>query len=242
MTLTLRELSALELDELGIDPPRHYLEAYRNDETTITIMVPDEDGGDILDNPRDDQSGEDAWEWIEFDNGQERDEWRLENSVCSVCTKPIEWDYDDDAWKHADGKTYRHIIKPAMAPNDFLIERYEHGLVRYAPIGEASQVDRQWDVAHGVAVIRFTKPETIGPDDNPDKLLNFARGICEEYTSWCNGDIYGMIRFELQPPAGATSTPFLSIDEFVPEWVETDSCWGFIGWENATEIAKTGDW
>jgi hypothetical protein len=248
MTTTLhKELTASDLDELGIDAPRSpFWEAYRNDEDTVTILVADEEGGGYLDPPNEDHSGEDAWEWIAFDGGQERDEWRLENSVCSGCGQSLYWgpaglgEPTEDEWRHElDGSPICPAAKPALAPTDILIERYEHGLVNYAPIGEASQVDRQWDVAFGVAVMRFTKPDTIGPDDDPDKLLNFARAVCEDYTAWCNGDVYGMIRWErVAPPV----VPLMEPGDFTDQWQETDSCCGFIGYRYAEQIAKTGDW
>ena len=237
--MTLGDLSNAELEELGIDPPSGMVEAYRNDETTITIMVLDEDGSDILDNPRDDHSGEDAWEWIEWDNGEQRNRWIADNFCCQECGASPE----DEPCPSGYEETDRHIYPDAFRPGlDFWIERYEHSLVRYAPTGESSFFDRQWDVAPGVAIMRFTKPETIGPDDDPDRLLNFARGVCDEYTAWCNGDIYLMLRYELQPPAGATSTPLLTPDDFESEWVRTDVVGGFIGYETAEEVAKTGDY
>lgn len=206
------ELSRNELEELGIGVPSQFVEAYRIDDDTITVLVYDEDGGSMLDAPNEDHSGGDAWEWIAFDNGRERDEWLEDNELDPV--------------------------------TDVLIERYEHSLVRYAPVYESSQVDRQWDVAIGVAVIRFTKPDEFSPaeTDRRKALLDVARGICEEYTSWCNGDAYGILRYSRRPPIDAPHSPVLIPDEFTEEtWEEIDSCWGFLGFEYAREAAK-GDY
>lgn len=183
-------------------------------------VILDEYGSTDLDCPRDDHSGEDAWEWIEWGNGRQRNEWIGNNFCCKECGAA--GGYPDEACSSGYEEADKHIYPDAFRPGlDFWIERYEHGLVRYAPIGESSQVDRQWGVAQGVAIMRFTKPETIGPDDDPDRLLNFCRAVCDEYTSWCNGDIYGytihrwptIAHYETDPDDG----------ELI------DSCWGFIG-------------
>lgn len=201
-TTEVEELDRSELEDLGIDVPDDFVSAFRVDADAINILVHDPYGGSYLDDPKDDRSGEDAWEWIGFNDGRERDEWRAE---------------------HGD------------EPNLVWIERYEHSLVCYAPIGESSQVDRQWDVAEGVAVIRFTKPETFG-----SPLLEVARGICEEYTSWCNGDTYGIVSFRRLSPLDAPNCPVLLPDEFATErWDESGSCWGFIGREWAEQSAKS---
>ncbi len=200
-----------ELDELGIDVRRsEFVEAYRTDEDTITVLVGDETGGSHLDPPNEDWSGENAWEWIAFDDGQERDEY-----IGRMC------DPDDGTPAYRQGF-------------DFWIERYEHSLVRYAPTGEASQVDRQWDVAGGVAIMRFRDDHGCGANGD---TLGFVRGICEEYTSWSNGDCYGIVTFERSKP---DPVPFMEPDDFSDVWTEGDSVWGFLGYEYAQEAAKSG--
>lgn len=248
-----------DFDELGIDPPKGWYEAWRNDDTSITFMVPDEHGGCHVDPPNVDYSGEDAWEWISFDDGRERDEWLRENAICAACgidvqaywngaedrwlSASFEWGYSADEadeinrWSHCPASgADPQVHVPTLAPTDILIERYEHGLVNYAPIGESSRVDRQWDVAPGVAVIRFLKPDHFN-----DPLIEVARIICQEYTAWCNGDIWGMIRYELQS-TDTGACPFLEPADYTLEWAEADSCWGFVGHEYAQETAKTGEW
>lgn len=238
-TFTPVELDSDDLEERGIDVPRQFVDAWLNDARTITVRVYDEDGVGSDDAPCNDYSGEDAWEWIQWDSGRERNEWLESNFCCAECGG--QWGNEDEACPSGYEESDKHIYPDAFRPGlDFWIERYEHGLVRYAPTGESSMVDRQWDVAPGVALMRFTKPETIGPDDDPDKLLNFARAVCEEYTDWCNGNYFGMLRFELQTTH--QPTPFLELADFTEAWVETDSCWGFLGSEYAEQTAKTGDW
>lgn len=120
-----------------------------------------------------------------------------------------------------------HHISPATreeaesSDHVFLVERYEHGLVRYALVGEASQVDRQWDV--GVVGLigipnDFTDPEGA------------ARSILAEYTDWCNGNVYGIVteRFTADNGLGWTNLN------------EGDACWGFIGGEYAQSVVNDG--
>lgn len=197
-----RTLWERDLAQLGIEESNAYV-GYQVDEDTIHIVVCD-DHGYLPDNPKVDDSGADAWEWIDFADGYDRDQWKDE---------------------HGD------------EPNLVWIERYAHGNVRYAPIGESSAVDRQWDVATGVAVIRFTKPDEFG-----QPLLEVARSICQEYTAWCNGELYGIVTYERRPAVDAPHCPVLIPDEFTEDrWVEVDSCWGFLGEEYTRACAKEGN-
>lgn len=160
------------------------------DETRVTKMS---DGKVLVSYLAQDEVGWDYdWqegvEWIAFDNGHDRDEWREKN--------------EETYWAENPGRV-------------FWVERYEHGLVRYALMGESSQVDRQWDVAPGVAVI-------VIPEDFTPPYEDVARGILEEYTSWCNGDIYGVVHVWLN--ANATV-----LDD------EIEHCWGLIGRDYAEQ-------
>jgi hypothetical protein len=205
LTHDAQELDEADLDELGIEAPSNFVSAFQPDADTINLVVHDPDGGSHLDDPSQDHSGEDAWEWIAFDNGRERDDWHAAHGG---------------------------------EPNLVWIERYEHGLVNYAPLGEASVIDRQWDVASGVAVIRFKHDSWPGVAN----LVEVAREICREYTSWCNGDVYGIITFHRRSALDAPNCPVLVPDEFATEqWVEGDSCWGFVGHEYAERTAKNND-
>jgi hypothetical protein len=148
------------------------------------------------DNPWDDTHG---IEYKLFDRGYERDEWiAIQNE-----------DPDPD------------IVKAQADGRFFWLERYEHGLVRYAPIGESSQVDRQWDVAVGVGWLMLDADwnETV---DNT--YLDMARAMCEELTSWCNGDVYGVVHVTLDLQTG---------DE-----IDVESCWGYIGLDYAEATAR----
>lgn len=130
--------------------------------------------------------------------------------------------YDRDEWIDAHNEDPDPDIVQAMEDGRFFwLERYEHGLVRYAPIGESSQVDRQWDVAVGVGWLMLDSDWKASVDNT---FLDMARAMCEEYTNWCNGDVYGVVHVTLDLQTG---------DE-----VSVDSCWGYIGLDYAEATAR----
>lgn len=167
------------------------------------------------------------WEWSEgvefelFSDGYERNQWIIDNlETCAECFSYKEHHVEGDADYDADPHDFRPVTE--WTDRMFWVERYEHGNVCYALVGESSQIDRMWDVAQGVAII------TIADDfTNPEEA---ARAMLKEYTSWCNGDVYGICEEDfVQDPDG--------------EWVskgDPDSCWGFIGSEYVEETLKTG--
>lgn len=237
MTTTTAEVTRLttaEIRDLGIEPHVHPDEicvAFR-DGDVVRILVLDQNGVYHIDDPSKDCSGEDAWEWIEFGSGRERDAWIGEHFHCAWC----------DAEPGQIGPCTQNIGEPHDYPDafdpetDFWIERYEHGLVRYAPIGESSAIDRQWDVAPGVAILRFLKPDDFG-----HPLIEVARSICNEYTEWCNGNCYGVLEFERVRNAPKVPVPGMVDTDFDFHWVETDgTVWGLLGDDWAEQVAKEG--
>ena len=71
--------------------------------------------------------------------------------------------------------------------------------------------------------------EALGlPQPDADKLRaetykvaeEMARSLCEQYNSWCNGDVYGVVTVVYSPTG---------------ELVEEDSCWGYVGHEYAID-------
>jgi hypothetical protein len=191
-----------DLAELNIPVCSDFSAAWQIDDTTIRMLIVDQDGACSVDPPNVDESGEDAWEWLGFDP-----------RTTDYCRR--------DPADVLDAEPFR----PGL---DFWIEKYEHGMVRFAPSNESSQVDRQWDVSGGVALLRIRKPDSFGGE-----LIDVVRCICQEYTAWCNGDIYGIVTYE---KVVAPNSPILIEDD----WVQTDSCWGFLGYDYAAETAKSG--
>jgi hypothetical protein len=92
----------------------------------VTYLAVDEDGGGWTDGPFADSEGA---EFHLFDSGHDRDDW-------------ID--------RHGDDPD---IVAAREQGRFFWVERYEHGRVRYALMGESSAVDRQWDVAPACAYL-----------------------------------------------------------------------------------------
>ena len=97
----------------------------------------------------------------------------------------------------------------------FPVGVYEHGGIQYTLAGESIHANDQWDYCVGAAIAiphDFTNPEEA------------ARAILNEFTSWCNGDVYGIVTM---------------VQNDYGEWEEGDTCWGFIGYDYAREEAKS---
>jgi hypothetical protein len=107
----------------------------------------------------------------------------------------------------------------------FLVERYEHGAVVYGLGGESSAVDRQWDVAPAGLIglpADFADPEGA------------ARGYLNEYTSWCNGVVYLLVRETYVVTTNVQGARMV-------EHVDYDCVGGFIGTEWAKQALKNGE-
>lgn len=123
--------------------------------------------------------------------------------------------WDRDAYAEEQLDQGRHV---------YLVDHYEHSMSRYTVIGkfrgnEGHRGIDYWD----------SRPSGILSLDNewtnPDEI---APGLMEEYTSWVNGDVYGIV----------TERFTLAGDEW--EQAEEDSVWGFIGTDYAQQVVNEG--
>lgn len=97
----------------------------------------------------------------------------------------------------------------------FLVECYSHGLESYSLVSDQRfYPDRQWDV--GLAGVLTVPDDATEPEE-------YARGILEEYTSWVNGDVWGVVTVYLNPDGS---------------FREHESCWGYVGRDYAETVAK----
>lgn len=96
----------------------------------------------------------------------------------------------------------------------FTVGRYEHGAVSFCVHGERTYPDMAWDYGWGGMIAI--------PSDFTDQL-EAAKAILEEYTNWCNGEVYNVFSVDVNDP-----------DNY-------DACGGYIGYEYATEVAMAGD-
>jgi hypothetical protein len=56
--------------------------------------------------------------------------------------------------------------------------------------------------------------------------VDYAKNVCQEYASWCEGDVWGIV----------VETFRLEGDHWEP--IDSDSCWGFIGTDWAKQALK----
>jgi len=150
--------------------------------------------------------------------------WLVDDPDCSF-GNPFDDDegssFSDFTWLYGQrGRLYRDEHLRVMrnehgAERVFLVDKYEHGGVAYSLAATVGYPDAQWDVASSCCVL-------VVPDDVTDPRA-YAVGMLDTYTSWCNGDVYGIV--------SCTVTPDGTVSE-------RSECWGFIGHEHAEESLK----
>lgn len=128
--------------------------------------------------------------------------------------------------RHCRGqrKTYEEIqqLRAENPGRFFVINKYEHSAVRYYRADNhflAAQIpDKQWDVSNAAAFF-------ISPDDYPDPAA-YCDAIMKEFTSWCNGEIYGICHAEYKRNG----------DKW--DLVSHDECWQYIGYDYAHDTLE----
>lgn len=122
-----------------------------------------------------------------------------------------------------DGESYCQAIErldKEYPGRVFLINRYEHGFVRYyrhSNLNISGIIDQQWDVTHGCALF-------IAPDDTPN-AAEYCDFVMEDFSSWCNGDIHGICHAVYCKKRGKW--------ELQEDNDQSYACWGYIGYDNA---------
>lgn len=194
----------------------------------LTYIVSDDDGGSCYDEEELFQ----GWDHVILRNQRDADDLHESLHVCDECGQEFDHD-DDEMWIRHDffgnpmeidlhGNPImeeRHEFVPSErrkaldAGTAFFIEKYEHGMVRYALQGESSAVDRAWDVT-GVAGFMMSDGEW----GTTKSIADYARGTLESFTDWCNGNIFGIVhaRYTLDG-----------------DLVDDEAVWGFLGEEHA---------
>lgn len=169
------------------------------------------------------------------DDGSYRVSWLVEDHD----RWEYEWDDPDtpsEQWSNGVFRDFRHqtyrgergpdalrlfhadMVEAHGADNVHLVEVYSHGLESFSRVAaERFYPDRQWDVCAPCVLV--TPPDVTDP-------AGWADGMLESYTSWCMGDVWGVVNYYVNPDGTVT---------------DDDSCWGFIGHDNATEAMK-GRW
>jgi len=93
------------------------------------------------------------------------------------------------------------------------VGKYNHGMVSYTVHGDKTYPDMEWD--YGICGVIFVPNDFTNPREA-------ASAILEEYTDWCNGNVYMLIEVPLNHE---------------DEW---DVCGGVIGDKAITEAVKFG--
>jgi len=100
----------------------------------------------------------------------------------------------------------------------FKLGYFEHGRCQWALAGE--QWPCPWDSVDFAGLLVWEQPVKDLPKTY-DERKKSARLFLEEYTAWCNGDCYW---FEIE-----CSTDWYADGVDMSEWVDFDSCGGYIG-------------
>lgn len=195
----------------------------------VSYLVVDEGRTDL--NPAEQECW--GWDWVVLESQRDADALSERLNACDICgeyrdTHTLEYFEPDDLheWVNAD----------SAATHDgraFFFEKYEHGAVIYALRGESSQVDRQWDVTP-IAGWMKAQEDLIPTEEYSIEYM--ARESLAEYTSWCNGDIYGIVHavYIHMPTHGREH----AVEDDPWECVEDEACWGYIGSEYAETEMK----
>ena len=174
------------------------------------LFIRDEEGTDnkIVSWLTHDPDGHDYFEWDTLDTDPK--EWV--NGVL----RDFRNGHDGGGQERRDA-FMEEAIEAVGADRVFIVEVYSHGLESFSRVAAAKfYPDRQWDVCP--ACVLVVPPDVTDP-------AKWADGVLEQYTSWVNGDVWG-VTFMTVAPDGTV--------------LDDDSIWGFIGRKYAEETAKSG--
>jgi len=128
---------------------------------------------------------------------------------------------------------------------------FEHGLCLWSVAGDPTPpgTEYQWDgvrfaglwVPDKDAIANIDFSGKVEGAERVKKLREYAAGVCELYTDWCNGSVYGFKAelYELQRDEdGDPITEEGDYDCRHVKVLEEDSCWGFYGWDTVVEAAQ----
>lgn len=147
---------------------------------------------------------------------------------------PCEW---DDGWKlHSFSSRHDSFTHPNALDLDsigmrrkikcgtaFFLSYFEHGNCVWSLRDEGPKC--QWDSVRTAGILIWEgSPKDL--HKGYEARRESARGFCETYTYWCNGEIYGYEIHEV--------SPFENADPGEP----LDACWGFYGWDDVKQGAK----
>ncbi len=129
-------------------------------------------------------------------------------------------------------------------PDHVKLSYFEHGQCRWSVLGDTVPGEEfQWDGAKfaGVWVPDADALANIGPNPEGrwDRIIKYAKGVCEMYTQFCNGEVYGysVTLHKLQHDPDGDAIEESDYYDRHSSAIEEDSCWGFYGLEYVREEA-----
>lgn len=120
----------------------------------------------------------------------------------------------------------------------YYVDKYSHSGVHYSVSETRDYPDDRWDVSHRCAIFipcediqaEYKKLKySVGRINAALKFEQDTNSILNEYSMWCNGEVYGVIN--------------RVVDIATQEDLIDETCWGFIGYEYASqELAVQFKW
>lgn len=96
----------------------------------------------------------------------------------------------------------------------FIVDKYDHSSVHYSIHDSASYPDRRWDTAPSGVFIVDEKGESGAV---PEQYEAQVTAVLEEYSSWANGDTYGIAQ---------------AVVDSSGEVIQESEVWGYVGTES----------
>ena len=162
-----------------------------------------------------------------------------------------EWDGQGEIFslnsRHINGDAERVREEIENNSDAVPLSYYEHGNCIWGVAGELNKVpgvEFQWDGVRfaGVWIPDKLALENIGNvqgEERRAKLREYAAGICEVYSQWCNGEVYGYQLETFALELDDDGDPIEEREEYCAKHdrIEDDSCYGFYGSEYVKEEA-----
>lgn len=147
-----------------------------------------------------------------------------------------------------DDVTERQVNFMIMHDEAIALSYFEHSQCRWMVASEPTPpgVEFQWDGvkfaglwipdAEVWANIEFDGPVT--GDERRAKLIEYANGVCEQFSMYCNGEGYGYYIEVYAVREDEAGKPYTDPRDYArPDKIAEDSCSGFLGYTYAMESA-----
>jgi hypothetical protein len=140
----------------------------------------------------------------------------------------------DEIYERHDGETFARYMRIFHGIEVLPVYLYDHSAVALSVgsfVGRAQHAE--WDSGMvGFAYITPKKLEETGITDYEGAISTEV----ETLGQWMNGEVYGYVIEERRDFTKVYADSNETEEDF--EWDETESCWGFIGYEHAESEAK----